>query len=85
MGLIVFGIIVVLLIHFDFKTMSGEHEFDFGTGGANIPDTYVENGENQFPLRLFRETAEISGILACRTRHFLVAVLNFNKKRGDKT
>ncbi len=46
-GLIVFGILAVLLIHFGFRTMSGEHEFDFGTGGTDISDTYAENGENQ--------------------------------------
>ena len=36
-----------MLIHFGFRTMSGEHEFDFGTGGTDISDTYAENVENQ--------------------------------------
>lgn len=43
-GLIVFGILAVLLIHFGFRTMSGDQDFDFGTGiGNDISDTYGEN------------------------------------------
>lgn len=46
-GLVIFGILAVLLIHFGFRTMSGEQEFDFGTGDTAVSDTYGENAVSQ--------------------------------------